>query len=72
VRARREAQGGGAGVSVYVLGLDDKTYLLRTYGGVIGKASLTGCIIKLRRLSGINTDALYAAIRHGMTVNHTD
>ena len=26
------------GISVYVLGLDDKTYLARTYGGSIGKA----------------------------------
>ncbi|MGH3421254.1 MAG: hypothetical protein ACRDOD_16900, partial [Streptosporangiaceae bacterium] len=25
------------GISVYVLGLDDKTYLARTYGGSIGK-----------------------------------
>jgi hypothetical protein len=58
------------GISVYVLGLDDKTYLARTYRASIGKASVTGYCIKFRRLSDINTDALQAAIRHGMTVDH--
>src|SRR2546423_9412980 len=29
------------GISVYVLGIDDKTYLAKTYGKTIGKASLT-------------------------------
>ena len=28
------------GISVYVLGLEDRTYLARTYGAVIGKARL--------------------------------
>ena len=60
-----------AGISVYVLGLDDKTYLARTYGASIGKASVTGYCIKFRRLSAINADALQAAIRHGMTVHQT-
>jgi len=59
------------GISVYVLGLDDKTYLARTYGASIGKASVTGYCIKFKRLSDINTDALAAAIRHGMTLDHT-
>jgi Domain of unknown function (DU1801) len=57
------------GISVYVLGLDDKTYLARTYGASIGKASVTGYCIKFKRLAVINTDALQAAIRHGMTVD---
>jgi hypothetical protein len=30
------------GISVYILGLDDKTYLVKTYGKKIGKASVTG------------------------------
>src|SRR6266446_10129982 len=29
------------GISVYILGIDDKTYLAKTYGGTIGKASVT-------------------------------
>ena len=56
-------------ISVYVLGLDDKTYLAGTYGAAIGKASVTGYCIKFRRLSDINADVLHAAIRHGMTLD---
>ncbi|HTC69470.1 MAG TPA: DUF1801 domain-containing protein [Acidothermaceae bacterium] len=59
------------GISIYVLGLDDKTYLKRTYGASMGKASITGYCIKFRRLAVINADALHAAIRHGMTVDRT-
>ena len=58
------------GISVYVLGLDDKTFLSRTYGASIGKASITGYCIKFRRLSVVDTEVLYAAIRHGMSVDH--
>ncbi|MGV1008486.1 MAG: DUF1801 domain-containing protein [Dermatophilaceae bacterium] len=57
------------GISVYVLGLDDKTYLKRTYGASIGNASVTGYCIKFKRLAVINADALKSAIRHGMTVD---
>ncbi len=60
-----------SGISVYVLGLDDKTFLTRTYGDSIGKASVTGYCIKFKRLSDINLDALRAAIRYGMTPDHT-
>jgi hypothetical protein len=35
-----------SGISVYIMGLDDKTYLARNYGGEIGKASVTGYCIK--------------------------
>ena len=59
------------GISVYVLGLEDKTYLARTYGTSIGKGSVTGYCIKFRRLSAINVDVLQAAMRHGMTVDHS-
>jgi hypothetical protein len=59
------------GISVYVLGLNDKTYLTRTYGASIGKASVTGYCIKFKRLSDINAEALHAAIRYGITVDQT-
>lgn len=59
------------GISVYLLGLEDKTYLTRTYGASIGKASVTGYCIKFKRLSDINVDALQSAIRHGMTHDQT-
>jgi len=58
------------GISVYVLGLEDKTYLARTYGASIGRATVTGYCIKFTRLSAINTDSLLAAIRDGMTIKH--
>ena len=57
------------GISVYVLGLDDKTYLARTYSGSIGKASVTGYCIKFRHLAVINVDVLQAAIQDGMSVH---
>jgi hypothetical protein len=59
------------GISVYVLGLDDKTFLTRTYGASIGKATITGYCIKFRRLSVIDADVLQAAIRHGMSLDQT-
>ena len=57
------------GISVYVLGLDDKTYLARTYGGSIGKARVTGYCIKFRHLAAINVDVLQAAIHYGMSIH---
>ncbi len=55
------------GISVYILGLADKTYLAKTFGKKIGKASLTGYCIKFKSLKDINIEVLEAAIRYGMT-----
>ena len=55
-----------SGISVYIMGLDDKTYLAETYGGELGKASVTGYCIKFSALRNINLDVLEAAIRDGM------
>jgi hypothetical protein len=52
-----------AGISVYILGIDDKTYLAKTYGKKLGKASVSGYCIKFKTLKDINTDVLKAAIR---------
>ena len=60
-----------SGISVYVLGLDDKTYLARTYAASIGKAGVTGYCIKFRGLAEIDVAVLQAAIRHGMTLDQT-
>lgn len=54
------------GISVYVLGLTDKTYLSTTYGSRIGKASVTGYCIKFKSIKGINLDVLEDAIRYGL------
>ena len=54
------------GISVYILGIKDKTYLPQTYGKEIGKASVTGYCIKFKKLKDININILEAAIRHGV------
>lgn len=54
-----------AGISVYILGIDDKTYLAKTYGSKLGKASVTGYCIKFKTLKDIKIDILEAAIRYG-------
>lgn len=53
------------GISVYVLGIKDKTYLAKTFGKKLGKASVTGYCIKFKALKDIHIDVLEAAIRHG-------
>lgn len=54
------------GISVYILGIEDKTFLTQTFGKNIGKASVTGYCIKFKTLKDINIDILEAAIRYGM------
>jgi hypothetical protein len=54
------------GISVYILGLKDKTYLIKTFGKKLGKASVTGYCIKFKTLKDINLDILEAAIRYGV------
>jgi hypothetical protein len=56
------------GISVYILGIEDKTYLARAYGKTLGKASVTGYCIKFKRLRDINISALEAAIRHDVAM----
>ena len=56
-----------AGISVYVMGLEDKAYLKQTFGPTIGAATITGYCIKFRSLAVISPDVLRAAVRHGMT-----
>lgn len=53
------------GISVYILGIKDKTYLVKTYGKEIGKASVTGYCIKFKTLKDIDIETLEAAIRYG-------
>ena len=53
------------GISVYILGIKDKKYLVQTYGKTLGKASETGYCIKFKTMKDINIDILEAAIRYG-------
>lgn len=51
------------GISVYILGFKDKTYLAKMYGSKLGKASVTGYCIKFKTLKDIHSDILQAAIK---------
>ena len=56
------------GISVYVMGIKDKTYLPKTYGKKLGKASVTGYCIKFKTIKDIDMDILEQAIRYGVEV----
>ena len=56
------------GISVYILGIEDKKYLAETYGKDLGKATVTGYCIRFRSLKDINTDVLAEAIRFGFSL----
>ena len=51
------------------MGLQDKTYLARTYADRIGKAKVTGYCIKFKRLQDLNADVLEVAIRDGLAAH---
>ncbi|WP_108424219.1 DUF1801 domain-containing protein [Flagellimonas amoyensis] len=58
--------GNTSGISVYIMGLEDKKYLPQNFGDTIGKASVTGYCIKFKTLSDINFNILEEAIRYGI------
>jgi hypothetical protein len=53
------------GISVYIMGIEDKKYLADTFGKDLGKASVTGYCIRFKTLKDINIEILEAAIRFG-------
>lgn len=53
------------GITIYIMGIDDKNYLMQTYGKKLGKASVTSYCIKLKALKDINLHVLEDAIRFG-------
>jgi len=55
-----------AGISVYILGIEDKKYLSQAFGKKLGKASVSGYCIKFKALKDVNVDVLEAAIRYGV------
>ena len=54
------------GISVYIMGINDKKHLTQTFGQQLGKASVTGYCIKFKTLTDIKIDVLKAAIRYGI------
>lgn len=53
------------GISVYILGIEDKNFLSANFGSTIGKASITGYCIKFKTIKDINLDVLESAIKYG-------
>ena len=47
-----------SGLSIYVMGLKDKTYLAGTYGSRIGKAKVTGYCIRFNSVRDVDSGVL--------------
>ena len=58
------------GISVYIMGIEDKKYLAETFGKQLGKASVTGYCIRFKILSDINVNVLESAIRFGFEAHN--
>jgi hypothetical protein len=54
------------GISVYLLGIKDKTFLNTNYAHTIGKAAVTGYCIKFKTLKNIHLDVLEEAMRRSL------
>lgn len=46
------------GISVYIVGVDDKKYLSKTYGKRLGKATITGYCVRFRHLRDVNLNII--------------
>jgi len=58
--------GNTTGISVYIMGVDDKKYLAQKFGKELGKASVTGYCIKFKTAADIKMDVLKAAMQYGI------
>jgi hypothetical protein len=58
--------GNTTGISVYVMGIEDKQFLSKTYGAKLGKAKITGYCIKFRSIKDINTDIFVEIVANHM------
>src|ERR1700748_2724699 len=54
------------GISVYIMGIADKKYLVKTLGKNLAKASVPGYCIKFKTLPDININVLEQAIKCGI------
>jgi hypothetical protein len=55
-----------SGISIYIIGLDDKTYLSDTYGNRLGKAKITGYCIKFKSTKDVAIDTLEEIIANSI------
>ena len=58
------------GISVYIMGLSDKTLLTSRFAEKIGKAKVTGYCIKFRTIKDIQLEVLLDALDLGMNTKH--
>ncbi|HZC17127.1 MAG TPA: hypothetical protein VE309_10230 [Caulobacteraceae bacterium] len=54
------------GISIYVMGVDDKRYLSETYGKRLGKATVTGYCVKFRNLRDVNINIIEEMVANHM------
>jgi hypothetical protein len=54
------------GISVYIMGLDDKAYLPQTYGRRLGKAKITGYCIRFRSIQDVDIGVLNEIVADAM------
>lgn len=55
-----------SGISVYIMGIEDKKYLANTFSETIGKASVSGYCIKFKVIKDIHLEVLKEAICFGL------
>ena len=56
------------GISVYIMGIDDKKYLYQTYGKGLGRVSISGYCVKFKKLADLNIDVFEAMLRYVIEV----
>jgi len=54
------------GISIYVMGLDDRKYLAEAYGSRLAKASVTGYCVKFKTLGDLDSGVLEEMLRFGL------
>lgn len=58
------------GLAVHIMGLEDKKYLVNTYGKTIGKAKVGSYAIAFKSIKEIDLEILKEAIRHRAEINN--
>jgi len=53
------------GISIHILGISDKTYLIKNFGTTLGKASITGYCVKFKSLQDLDMTIFEQLIRYG-------
>lgn len=60
------------GISIYIMGIKNKSALKENFGNTIGKASITGYCIKFKTIKNINLEVLKDAILFGVQNSEID